>query len=353
MKSTAWVASSSGLFMMIGSAILSAVAVVVIMQKPNALRIDNDRTVGAHTVELSTTTTPPNALSELAATTHVERRAEKLHEDKKKQAKKARMLIDEPSKPQLVNPVLGKTPSAKEHSTHFLPEDKIADAKGRSDVETLIEHAPPKITAPPTTVTVDDGASVPLRGRNMGMLPLAPWIHVDTGRHAISTRFSGRTLASREVDVTASVNSADESTVGASTNEPESNFRERLFLPGWILGIGATLATFLTAGGAVNYGEEAETELIRLRQHTSSAALVCPLGVELDPRCTKLNDLMTQRDNYKNIGVPISVSVLVTAGALVTIALYPNKTKESSQRREKTSIAVIPTRSGVVVSGVF
>jgi hypothetical protein len=289
----------------------------------------------------------------------------------KKQWEKARSLFEEAFKlkpvPQIAANLgnteleLGRAREAAEHFEYFLREDKAAKRTDREAVQALLERATAKIGTLQVTVDVE-GAEVLIDGRTVGKSPLAAPIYVDPGSYTIEARAPGRTPASQQAALAAgaklSINLklplkvADTGPVGPTKPPPaEEPWRTPLFYTSIGLGVvGLGLGIGFTAAAASKNGA-VEDEALRLRLHTSTADLICPRGVENDPRCTTLYELVKTRDKFTSIA--IGGYALAGLGAAGALALALTRPKGTPDEKNASKVMVVPTLSGMVVSGSF
>ena len=317
----------------------------------------------------------PNAKPSQPATTDVDARVERLYYDgvaaaKKKQWESARASFEEAFKldprPQIAlnlgNAELesGRFCDAAEHLQFFLREEKKATPEDRAGIQTLLDKALTKISI--IEVTVDtDGAEVFVNDQSRGKTPLSKPICVEPGSYTIEAKHPEREPASQRVAVTAGaklplefklrvIKRIDGPVVPPVTPEPK--WRKPLLYTSIGVGIvGLGLGVGFTAAAA-SKDTAANDEFQGLRERTLVNNPICPQGVDVTPRCANLYNLMKTRDTF--VGVAVTGYVLTGVGAAGAIALSLMRPKRPKDERPvEPKVMVLPTTSGIVVSGSF
>ncbi|MRG96388.1 PEGA domain-containing protein [Polyangium spumosum] len=318
--------------------------------------------------------TPQPAASDVAT------RVQKLYVDgafwaDKGQYEKARALFEEAFKldarPQIAANLgnaeleVGKPREAAEHFDYFFREDKTATPAERAAIEDLQKKALAKIGTLRVTVDVP-GAEVFVDGRSVGKAPLASPIYVDPGNYTIEAKAPGHVPASRLTAVAAGAQlpidfklAAAGETGGPGPIGPpivppptEQGWRKPLMYTSiglGVLGLGVGIGFTVAAEGK---NQEVDDEVLYWQVRTSTANPICPLGVENDPRCVKLNKLIDERDSLMRFGIVGYALAGVGAAGAIAIALTTPKSLKADENKAPT-VMVVPTLSGLVAFGSF
>ena len=246
----------------------------------------------------------------------------------------------------------GRHREAAEHLEIFLDYAVGMSPEDRKTAEELLVEAQAKLAI--VTVKVDKpGAKITVDGRVLGTSPLADPVLVDAGegrRFEAETPdgWRGRVVKDLQARTTPTIEMILKSPPTKVIKEAQT-WRTPLLFTGIglsVVGIGAGVGFTVVAVGkdkeAVTLGEEIG------RDRTVNETL-CPATIK-DPRCTQLADLQKSRNLYSTIGiVGFAVGGVAAVGTLILAVTGPSKTPAS----KKTSLVVLPSPRGVVLSGTF
>ncbi len=246
----------------------------------------------------------------------------------------------------------GRHREAAEHLDIFLEYAVGLNAEDKKIAEDLLIEAQSKLAI--VTVKVDKpGAKITVDGRALGTSPLAEAVLVDAGQ---GRRFEAETPDGWRGKVVVDLEPRTTPTVDMKLKSPPTKvikeaqtWRTPLLFTGiglGVVGIGAGVGFTVAAVGkneeAVTLGDE--IALDRTKNET-----LCP-ATTTDSRCSDLAAIQQRRDLYSTVGiVGFAVGGVAAVGALVLAVTGPSKTPAP----KKTSLIVLPSPRGVVLSGTF
>lgn len=246
----------------------------------------------------------------------------------------------------------GRHREAAEHLEIFLDYAVGMSPEDRKTAEALLVEAQAKLAI--VTIKVDKpGAKITVDGRVLGTSPLADAVLVDAGegrRFEAETPdgWRGRVVKDLEARTTPTIEMILKSPPTKVIKEAQT-WRTPLLFTGiglTVVGIGAGVG-FTVA--AVSKQDEAEGVADKIRFERKQNEVLCPPGTT-DSRCSDLAKLQTSRDTFSTIGIAgFALGGVAAVGTLVLVLTAPNK----AAAPKKTSVFVLPSPGGVLVTGTF
>jgi len=246
----------------------------------------------------------------------------------------------------------GRHREAAEHLDIFLEYAVGLAPEDRKIAEDLMIEAQSKLAI--VTVKVDKpGAKITVDGRNLGTSPLPEPVLVDAGQ---GRRFEAETPDGWRGKLVVDLAPRTTPTVDMQLKSPPTKvikeaqtWRTPLLFTGiglGVVGIGAGVGFTVAAYGKNDEATKLGNE-IKFDRTVNEKLCVAN---DPDPRCKTLGDLEQKRDLFRTVGiVGFAVGGVAAVGALVLAVTGPSKTPAP----KKTSLIVLPSPRGVVLSGTF